>query len=399
MLKKIVAFSLLPIVGFSSIFLTSCFGLPSKNIFIDPENGIDKKYLVSAKQLEYISQRTFSLEFDTISMSNGGEYKINGTGWIMAKQPNTENYFIATNIHVASVVQNQGKTWQYVENNQVKTSVGNTIIQSKLGFITPTINNFETDRSNDISPVRNYVNVSTPKIVYDATEGWSNVRYNESNSQSFIVKNPTSDFAVLEYNFDNIENNSPLKNFLKYFDNNPTKFANTYVTSDYSKDTNVYFMGGFPIKEMSQGDSESCWIGLSDLKSSSYFYNGNFISQSDDPSGAAPQNSLQYYKSDSQKWFWNISKDLTFIYASMGGGSSGSMVINQNDEVVGIYWGEIDFSNNESYAPVDLLRSSSFTFEDDNNVSQTFPSIDLIDGFVQKMHSKNITLNNEINNI
>lgn len=385
-------------MGFSTVFLVSCFGLPDKKVFVDPYSGVDKKYLKASSQLKFISERSFSIEFNVFSTTDSYEYRVNGTGWIMAKQENTENYFLATNLHVASTIQNQGKSWQYFENNQLQSKKGYIITQSKLGFIDPTINNFEVDRNGDVIPISAYANVATPKIVYDGTEAWGDVMYKMSSTKEFEINNATSDFAVLEYDFSNV--NSSLKNFLKYFNNNPTKFSNSYNISDYSSDTSTYYMGGYPVKEMSDGSNRAFWIGLSNLQTSSYFYNSDFVStDTQDYSGPAPENSLEYYQSESKKWFWNISKDLMFSFASMGGGSSGSMVINQNNEVVGIYWGQINFSDYSKFAPVDLLRSEKFTFKSSKGISESFPSVDLISGFVEKMQNENIVLNSEINNI
>lgn len=395
--KKIVFFSLIPLLSLSTIFLVSCFDLPEKKVFVDPYSGVDKKYLKSSAQLKYISERSFSLEFNLISTDDNVEYKVNGTGWIIAREQNTNNYFLATNLHVASTIQNQLKTWEYVDNDQIYSKTGYVITKSKLGFIDPTTNNFEVDRNGDIAPISDYFSVSTPKIVYDGTEAWKNVSY-KTTTKDFEIGNATSDFAILEYDLTNVE--KPLKDFLKNFNNNPTKFANSYDISYSDKDTNKYYMGGYPVKEMNDGTNKAFWIGLSDLYTSSYFYNSDFISiDSQDYSSPAPKNSLQYYKSDTEKWFWNVSKDLMFSFASMGGGSSGSMVVNQNNEVVGIYWGEINFSNYSKFAPVDLLRTEAFNFENFDKINQSFPAVDLIDGFVKKMHSNNIVLNSEIENI
>ncbi|KFB07900.1 DUF31 family putative serine protease [Malacoplasma iowae] len=373
----------------------------------DPET-YQRGYRADDQHLKWISERSFSLRFLASKYTyklDGSRvresYFITGTAWIVQKDMNSENtYYLATNMHVSSVAANDSK--QYIKSELLgstnwiskngtdyslngldvgiigeKDSDGNyspgTIkstqtedvklryVENKnnLGSVTPSLKYSSTD-SADFS------------IVYSAFETFNNFKDIVDNQKlrGTYVLNPTADFSVLKVNFSKILNNpslyfysNELKIMLQNYDAHPTKFTNTFNPND------TFYVGGFPTAVYNNPQkSATRWSGLSNVKVNGLDLGEKtpvFTSQvpqlPENQKQNRLENEIEYsgLGTDGKEYYShrNVAVQGTMNYVNLLGGSSGSMVINSKNEVVGIYWGGLQYSSSNK-----LLFEGRFDF-------------------------------------
>lgn len=390
-----IIFSILCIVGLS-------FGIMwflGVGIFSSQNNQYDKNNVdnnPNPKNIKFISERSFSLRFDS-----NGELGY-GTGWLFAKDPSVQNnnftYYVATNLHVAAFLQNINKTYTNEEGNIVnganfhRLSFGQILTRNADG-------SFETGTTNSfLSPYEinywQYVPISDVSIAYTSFDLFSKIHVTEtdrngifydSNTSDQTPKNYTSDIALLKINFANRKpiNNSlqidPIKLALDAFDRNPTKF---YTGNMVNNKTKKITIAGFPAVDRNQfpNSANVKWISKSNLTINS-FTTG--LSNKINPLNLLPTGWIN--KTQAEKIAYAkthvLPSYIPFVddaYASrknvalqalfrntetLSGGSSGSMVVDENNMVIGIYWGSYRIASNQSpegidYGAIDLFINS-----------------------------------------
>lgn len=336
---------------------------------------------------EYISERSLALQFIFQDSTNSSlRNYVGGTGWIINKDSNSDTYYIATNLHVASVLTYQNKNIYSYEKGT--SDEYGTIVQCLVGYVNSDVG--KNSSSNYTST--NMITVPTPTIAYEAfndftsypkIDGTSPTSYNGSNHASY---SPSADFAILKYDFSNLVNNSSLnyqnsstdvsnfENWLKNgYDAEPTKFLDKPI-QDVNKWQDLrYSMGGFPGNGQSDALAannnylEQSWESFSNftLRNSETTGYGNAGDVYSDASKGTYTDPIVWVNDDSDpSWTNSAGQPIYFSgYVNIAyeavlnqysrNGASGSMLITYLDNtpyVVGIYWGTTTFndSNNTS---------------------------------------------------
>ena len=353
-----------------------------------------------SEQLEWISKRTLSLRFGVVDQKeNKYQYKF-GTGWILSKANEDKNdfkYYIATNIHVANILNPLSATtrrYEQTNNKKIVLTDNYSLKNVSINFSTPNPYSFIKDKNNDLIILedKTYITfTSTEKIniVYSAIGNniVDNATINGSNNsfvnpyKNKIVKNPAIDFAVFELDFKSILYKKnfqgySVSNFLKAYNLEPTKFANNL---SFDLNENYYLAGYVQDNELIKKQTWPTWFGLSNVK-----FNINNLYQGlaykndledikyeneDDYLLIKPANGIDYVTKNNDKfitWYQNVASQVLIEGGNIGGGASGSVVINSKKEVVGIYWGVYSHISNQgfdySYGAIDLLSSNNYEF-------------------------------------
>lgn len=354
--------------------------------------------------IQYISERSFSLKISGIysNESSTRTSTVYGTGWLFAKDttPNNNNftYYVATNLHVASSIQNAGKTY-YVKNEngvyQQETGIKYNSIQfGQIGeiknneFIPGTTS--KEINWNDINfyqyiPIySNNIENNPIKIFYTSFDMFKNknIQYwsqkeKIENNYNFVygdesINNGTLDIAILKIDFssrqwiDSSKQVDTLKYALSNFDKKPTKFAKTNNTKD------PITIAGFPVN---QQQSLPEWQALENKK----FYNkqnGSNAFKMNNWKDGIPENTNNdsikknyslptniNYVTNEYASYWNVASQYMYDNANLHSGSSGSMAINPNNEVIGIYWGTYQLSDGSIKGVVDTFINSKYENE------------------------------------
>lgn len=362
--------------------------------------------------MQFISERTFSLKFTSYESRNVGY----GTGWIFGKDMLESNsYYIATNLHVASFIANGGKqtyepiynenlnTYEYKLTNNTKFNeiqFGQIIDDSDKNNIV--VGTTKTEGLINETKYLQKINLDYVSIAYTTFDMFNNMQlYNEYNvyNDSFI-KNATQDLAILKIDFSKIEYVNYfydkkidfIKKSLEAYDKNPTRFAKSY---DYKKDKIT--IAGFPANEglgkwsSSRGlISNNIIQGLKINRSSWKSFINNDINIEDIKKNYALLNNISYASNNYASQI-NVSLQSLFSNLNLQGGSSGSMAINEKNEVVGIYWGAYNFSNGTTLGAIDLFKNNINYYSNGKNI--ILMPYDTIFNFSEKIKNTNINLN------
>lgn len=334
-----------------------------------------------------------------------------GTGWIIGKSnSNNHTYYVATNMHVAGSL--SLSSYSYKDYKVVNNSWNYTLqsMQTFLGLdvgivgsgkivsgTVPELTNFGTSKPSLLKTDNEFYDgllayINTPngdgqpflksddiKIVYSGYQSFdnqlysdvsnSNLRFSETYNPNNYLYNPTSDIAILSIDFSPfyeagsggnaifINNLAIFKEFLDNYDLNPTKFASEFVPGE------DIFVGGFPAASTTSGSVSPRWSGVSYVKTEKSLRNGyedSLVTQPKDSNGknvpmpefsAANNDEIKYYGTMNGKDFFSFRNSATQAVAwgvDLKGGSSGSLAINSKNEVIGIYWGGLTYSMNNS---------------------------------------------------
>lgn len=370
-MKKIVFKSLLIFAGIISV-ATIVGGSVFMFFYFNKSNKLIE-YNVSQKET-YLRQRSMSLRFETNISANKTNYHF-GTTWIWGKATQNFSYYLATNIHVISPVtinenNNQSPT---KENEKFQIKSGTKIA---LGYVKDAAVN-KGDEDLNIESLN-----TIPSIVYTATS-YNKYKYWENNNQTYNYPYSMSDLAILKFDFSNTSQN--FKNFLKYYDQSPTKFNTIPIDKNFNN--SEYFIGGFPYikKEKGNGKMIGTWrFGYSSKNNKKQLVDGTIntslpqLNSNKKPiftNGTRfPESSNYYYK--------NIARQVVIQDLNLQSGSSGSMVINQNDLISGIYWGGYKFisNNKENFlGGFDALVTDGYKTINTNVTNATYPQYNRIE--------------------
>lgn len=397
--SKILLFGIPLLMASIAMITTSCslfnFGNPNDNTNNKPNvlpNGNDvnnssNNPLLSTdyekiNHMQFISERSFSLKFISNQSNNVGY----GTGWIFAKDNSKqESYYIATNLHVASFIANGGKqlyepsfnrnlnNYQYknitnVKYNEIHFGQMFTMNQSNNIVAGTTMLN---GNLND-TIYNQKVNINDVSIAYTTFNMFNQMKlFNEYNiyNDNFI-NNATQDLAVLKIDFSKrqyinpfgiLNKNDTIKKSLDAYDRNPTRFANSY---NFSKDKIT--VAGFPANQgsgkwtssLNNISTNNPFVGLSMNRSGWHDYISQNIPISEIKEKYALLNNIPYVANGYASQI-NVSLQALFNNLNLEGGSSGSMAINEKNEVIGIYWGGYTLSNNSMLGGVDLFKNNN----------------------------------------
>lgn len=439
--KKRYFIPLLLVPIFSVSTLTSC------NWFESTEEVKEIKRQ-KADNMQYISERTFSLKF-----TNGSKFLL-GTGWIFAKENDTTKpdnyyddiYYIATNLHVAAAIQNRNiKQYNFVSNkgyfqddepntNYNKLYLGAVSLDGETIGTNYTLESnsntyynsyFDlTDDSKFINERNDYPAVS---IAYTPIDLFSNMQVKDLAwvYTREILNNATMDLAILRIDFSKIQtikNNKLVEQVLDSYNKKPTKFNVNYKAND------PLTIAGFPLINENNYQAGK-WSGIynaewykptyednnvttgykksiGNLRNSQW---GNGIKESDRYGDNLIEKVIPEYvikdhigfDFNGYACYRNIAKQALFKNVLLTGGSSGSMAINSNNEIVGIYWGS--YSNNslikeKNIGAVDLFVNNNdvpYKYVDGNqNKTETIlKPYNIFDDFVSYFPNTNLVNN------
>lgn len=373
-------------VSFLTLLLTCLFFILSMVLsscsLFDSNSEVNKKllsYMNSSNHLDWISKRTFSLRFDSANENVTGY----GTGWIFAKDKNkTDTYYVATNLHVAAFIQNQDvyyEEYSYSKDRYVGR-IGSSFSNLSFGivgsegsdeFIYGTNNPFGTVDSGLVHYISS-VPTTAVKVAFDGSQVFEDKSLIKDPYQirGKYVENGTIDFALLEIDLSsatrtpiNGYSDTIMENFLRQYDENPTKFSKL----DGHKSDSNYHIGGFPYDNeflnptLPFTKKNPVWLGLTNIdKERDPFYGLALeVLKPAQYNTVLPNqvatNEIPFIKKNKFSSYRNVSLQALIKGVNMGGGSSGSMVVNDDNEVVGIYWGVYTFANRMLMGGIDYF--------------------------------------------
>lgn len=419
-MRKVFSF-IITILGIIAIMFTLSF-LYIKGYFdglINIITGNNNTQVVNSPNpsgMKYISERSFSMRFRSDKNEVGF-----GTGWLFAKDESVGNndltYYVATNLHVASFIKNSNSNRSYYAYDEVSKKY---VLKNPTNFNAIDIGQVGTwegktfipgtEKAQLWSEVKYYeylnlssnVSISPVTIAYETFDMFKNKNivnkdhiYNENN-----IQNGTLDLAILKMDFSKVKQtklldnsilnkSSPIKDTLKLFDQSPTKFAN-----DFNPKNDVISVGGFPATQNNLYGATSYWNSASNTSlyrtqdGATALSNANWndgiteVDMSKVKKNYSLKNQINYLTNEYASYL-NVGSQNLFYNMDLTGGSSGSMAINQNNEVIGIYWGTYSFSNGTSYGVVDSFKNSKET----NNIV----AYNVYDDFIKKIPTSSLS--------
>lgn len=341
------------------------------------------KFNTQSDKFKFISERTVSLRFILANSQNSSSwYYTEGTGWIFSK---SSNYiYLATNFHVANTLlfPNKNLDFPYGKDSWYTNTYG-PMLEIDLGFINPTTKgeNFE-DQNNQV----HYIKLNEyPTIFYSSfsdddfstsygTGYYSGLGINSSYNTQYP---PTIDFAILKINISDISSSSPgfvngekfvanvnnFKIWLQNYDADPTTFypQSLDLKSDDSKnyfiDQHFYFGGFSTTSLISYFDNINytkkplvAWTALKDIPMESFTSDLTpyvYMQKPDSYPLIIPTNDYVNNNPNSYKFGYTDVSVNGLISDNLYNGASGSMVINDDNQVVGIYWGSSTYLSND----------------------------------------------------
>lgn len=359
----------------------------------------------NSKRLEIakkISEKTVSINFIYTSKSdNENEIKIytsSGTGWIYDIDESKNNFYIATNLHVAKFASYNNKK---INNNQMNENFASfdKLLLSYINFVP--LNYLNNDNKNLVEKNNlGTVFTSIPEVVYTTIndENFNNQFtkpiYGLKGKNEFSQYKGVADFAILKFNFPqtnqsysdkeewlNRNSNFPvrenkdndIKNFIDWLNNAKKSNETIKVSSQYYDDIKSkikgYYMAGFPFHEKTKAIS---WQNYSDFEriqsddleffEKSWEYSQNINQTNKLP----PITYFDNFKSKENDFtsfnFINVARHLYFNVSSFSGASGSPLIadVDGNLEVIGIYWGTVDFLNNKKYGAIDVFNNNFY---------------------------------------
>ncbi|MCV3743633.1 DUF31 family protein [Ureaplasma sp. ES3154-GEN] len=304
---KIILCTVIPVSLLITTSVTSCAFSCNINSEITP---ITYKVFKENKSFQHAYQRSLSLHFNYYNPESQTIDHIYGTGWIFDFEPydllqDIRTYYIATNIHVISAV---SKNF-----NNATLTLGNAVLTEK---------NFD----------HRLVEYQKNKVIHSYQPNSFNKQGFDlmivgDNSQS-QYENQASDLAIIRLSVNkNIYNTNPV---LKNFD--PTTGISYANVRSNSMITGV----GYP---RSQSHTYISFHEQKINKLNDYILNANEENYRAD-------NPIIYYNhkySNNRRVEKKYSSyDIGIKNFNLGGGASGSMIVDQNQNQIGIYWGGLE---------------------------------------------------------
>lgn len=309
-------------IGLTSATLTGCSCSGS--------NGAD-----DTPQSQYIADRTFSL------LAVNSSYLVFGTGWIIDKpaNANTYEYWLATNWHVTHGFE-QLQNWNLFYADKSKAN-GEGII-SEYNY--EKINNFAIEDTN--------------KFLFD------------DKATDYYI--PAIDLSIIRVNFGSPR--GAIKDKLDRLNNkkNADGYINKFVFDSQEIRNKQKYVAGYPMKEGSWRVRGGKWgaktIPASNLRYIEYA-SQIIIGTKGHPIGN-PKYNQQGHKiatGTEDFYYYDVAPQYMAInsYSDefLGGGASGSMLITEDYEVCGIYWGiYTDATQHNARPSFSLLRTQKKDF-------------------------------------
>lgn len=312
-----------PFILFAAITIPSCFNLTSCTIQINTYVPINDDHF------KYISEREMSIGAYAITAitEQGQAYASFGTAWFYKRySDNDYTYEIITNYHVYE---------------GIKGILNRSNTTHQLGFASNVYDpysykkiEFYNDYAINESTTANNFTTLTPAFV-----SFGEVQIGDISLPAYM---DICAFKVdLTNAYNNSRSNSTFKDQIDYINSHYLKGANIVNINEHalSSKSKVY-MAGFP------------WANSSPGSDCNYTYFCEEIDYLDKLEQQAVNivspTYLTYQNQWTTKW-----KSLTY----MGGGASGSMVINEDYEVVGIYWGGSGYEESSEFQKTFALFS------------------------------------------
>lgn len=377
-------------------------------------------------EMQSIANMTVSLNFAyrTGDTTSGSMYVQSGTGWIYDVDYSKNDYYIATNLHVANILSFENKTIQQTEATntgfQLKSTTYQNIVSSYLRFVPLNLSS-TNDTYYDTSLLEN-VYVQKPTVVYTTT---SDSQYNNLFGKVYGISSSTSlsstyttkqyqaatDIAILKYHLplNNSYYSSNTSTHLSGISSTPNMIndfimwlrsykANNQITlydqpidNLIGKQDVQFYMGGFPAHNKA-GKQEITWTGfnafsLQTQPTSVFQYPWNLYAN--DTNKSQLTTPIAFYNSSSK-----TGDETTYNFISAGRqglfnassypGSSGSALVAKVDgslKIVGIYWGAITTSTvgtqiTNTYGIGNFLNSTggNKTFNLNDNIHKAIES-------------------------
>lgn len=441
MSKKLIKLPILltPILAISlSVSSCSFFGF-NNSLSVKIITEVERK---QENNMKYISQRSFSLKFYEKST---GSYTY-GTGWIFAKDNDDKDtptnycddtYYIATNLHVAAALQNRKKTAYEVSTAKSVTYVDYN--QLLLGVVSEdngvTSGTNYTIESNTYTYYNSYIDLTdndAVSIAYTTFDIFNNMNngqglfdltnsYHDNN-----IKNGTMDLAILKIDFSKIKpvankTNSLVEQNIDAYIANPTTFAKDGYTENQS-----VTIAGYPYnKEDGQTNGAGQWSSayksparqLANKTNITNGYSASYTNKANNKwlNGVLDQDKHSdelirknyvlsgdiAFNYNDYAGYRNLAKQAMFYNVLLTSGSSGSMAINDNNEVVGIYWGAYKTATDGSIGSIDSFVNN-VVYKTKSDISWSTPNVTILeeynifDDFNNKIPNTNLN-NKELN--
>lgn len=336
----------------------------SGNINVEVETS-DKPYE------DYIFERSFSIRgyaYITVQYEDaagnkytrgGTRYQSLGTAWIIDDAtPNIlsdYNYYLGTNFHVVRGIDTTRDTaFEYMKQNLEGEGFSNVKLLSTsyyYGFADKTLAN----QTTGIVSTSNYLQMKDVVRQDDDDFLFSDEVDKDNNYY------PCVDFHVYKANLQNENDTIMEKLDIINLQKMDLGYINKFVAGDNAAiKSKIKYIGGYPYREHATG-SGGKWThhqisndGKTDFLKGTEYYIHNI--DSDDPSyghediGAG----TQYANTGDPEW--------------MGGGASGSVIITEDYEVSGIYWGH--WGSGSTYMPAVTFLISNKTGDEYNFVQK-----------------------------
>lgn len=390
------------------------------NLTPNDNNNVGIK--VKSENFKYISERTVSLKFWDPNINS----EVYGTGWIFGRDTKDNNYYnsdyyFATNLHVASALNNRGKTVyeydttsnRYVQNyypNYTKLSFGYVFSRDESGQYT-----FGSQYSNESISSTKYLttlNIDTSvSIAYTSFNLFRQMQLKDKDNvyNNSVIENATSDIAILKINFSKVEENKqfqnidPLGTLLDSYNKNPTKFGEYKTTSNIT-------IAGFPFKEEGTNRGGK-WTGVyhpSPVRVNNSIENQNISSgilfgNNSNWNKNISNSNMDYVKknyvingfipfvTNEFASYYNVALQAVFQNVNLSGGSSGSLALDDNQNVVGIYWGGYSLSNGQEIGTIDLfINNNSYYDSNPMNRVEVIKPYSIINDFKSTVPNTNV---------
>lgn len=356
------------------------------------ENFSNKKYqtgIVPNEQYKFINDYTVRLISEKKSSTEKDKpSKTEGTAWVLDFiQPEDNSYpltwFFATNAHVIADMKFPNNPYKVL----VPSDEAHSDYDSFQFAYTDNINDQLTETKFSTKLTKDQSS-KFPKLVFVAANflGKQTTISQYSGTklgEKFTYENYFKDFAVIEYTFENVEEAKRVtRDFAIKYKNQKTQFAKKSLlnkTSDELRQFNDIYVLGYPSTSLKptinkeEGDLDYSFgsgLSLRDKYQVTNKFGQNMNGISDATLVVVPN--LNYNKKLKEIYqrigmLYSIENDF------LGGGASGSMVVNKEKEIIGIQHAN-DQITRVGYA--DPLIMEGFTI----NGEIVFPAYDLING-------------------
>lgn len=343
--------------------LASSWYLASNNKIVD--------YDLKEKE-KFLRERTLSLRFTNKYTTNGQGFLLDfATAWIVGKSKTDFSYYLATSMSgFANLIEisNSG-----IDNENTQYKFINSITDISLIYARdPSIQKNDPLEDLDFEPFK----TTDVNIVYTATS-YNKYKYWEDNGKIYNYPYSMSDLAILK--FDISKASLKFKNFLNYYDKKPTKFAKNTIENNFNNDD--YFIGGFPYK--GSGVMAGWKFAYSSNRHKKYLVDATLDTKLPPTTGSPTFDKGLNFPKNSNRHFKNISKQVIIENINLFANSFGSIVINQNNEIVGIYSGEYVSKLSEStqilFATFDALITNDYQTINTNITNAIYPKYNLVE--------------------